>query len=151
QRLVQRLIESFASSSDGLLNDASASFEEQLELQQGKGNQLPGDAQAFLESRLGIDLSAVRVHTGEHADSLAKSVQATAFTTGSDMFFRDGAFHPGSDEGMKLLAHEATHVVQQSNEPVPGTPSQDGSVSVSDPSDHMEREAEHVADEVMIG
>ncbi|NEP28586.1 DUF4157 domain-containing protein, partial [Moorena sp. SIO3I6] len=40
-------------------------------------------------------------------------IQARAFTTGKDIFFRQGEYNPGSQEGKKLIAHELTHVVQQ--------------------------------------
>jgi len=44
---------------------------------------------------------------------LNKQVGARAFTTGSDIFFRQGEYNPDSSAGQKLLAHELTHVVQQ--------------------------------------
>jgi hypothetical protein len=55
----------------------------------------------------------VRVHTDAQSDSLNKSIQAKAFTTGSDIFFSKGAYDPGSQSGQELLGHELTHVVQQ--------------------------------------
>jgi len=66
-----------------------------------------------MESALGSDLSGVRVHTGGEADVLNRSLQAKAFTTGSDVFFSQGAYRPGSASGSHLLAHELAHVVQQ--------------------------------------
>jgi hypothetical protein len=44
---------------------------------------------------------------------MSRSIQAKAFTTGSDIFFRSGTYEPGSRSGQELLAHELTHVVQQ--------------------------------------
>lgn len=41
------------------------------------------------------------------------SLGAKAFTQGNDIHFGAGAFNPGAGEGKQLLAHEATHVVQQ--------------------------------------
>ncbi|WP_442941950.1 eCIS core domain-containing protein [Nostoc sp.] len=41
------------------------------------------------------------------------SIQARAFTTGQDVFFRSGEYNPGSRGGQELLTHELTHVVQQ--------------------------------------
>ncbi|WP_424103108.1 DUF4157 domain-containing protein [Moorena producens] len=61
----------------------------------------------------GVDFSGVKVHTDGHSDQLNQSMQAKAFTTGSDVFFRQGAYNPGSQEGQELIAHELTHVVQQ--------------------------------------
>ena len=50
------------------------------------------------------------------------SAQARAFTTGQDLFFRGGEYNPGSRGGQELIAHELTHVVQQT-----GTVQQKGS------------------------
>ncbi|MBP0042281.1 MAG: DUF4157 domain-containing protein, partial [Roseofilum sp. SBFL] len=36
-----------------------------------------------------------------------------AFTTGQDVFFKRGAYNPGSQGGQELIAHELTHVMQQ--------------------------------------
>ena len=63
--------------------------------------------------RLGADLSAVRVHTDAEADRASKAISALAFTQGSDIFFREGHYQPDSNSGRELLAHELTHVVQQ--------------------------------------
>ena len=49
-------------------------------------------------------------------DQLNQSIQARAFTTGQDIFFRQGQYDPGSKGGQELLAHELTHVVQQTGE-----------------------------------
>jgi hypothetical protein len=54
-----------------------------------------------------------RDRTSEDADDLARSLNADAFTTGSDIFFRRGTYRAGTTEGRSLLAHELTHVVQQ--------------------------------------
>ena len=116
-----------------------------IERRRGLGAPLPGGAQAELEAGLEADLSDVRVHTDSTADQLSQSVQAKAFTTGSDIFFRSGQYDPGSESGKKLLAHEATHVRQQRTGPVSGTPTSMG-VSVSDPADTFEREAEATAE-----
>ena len=42
---------------------------------------------------------------------------ARAFTTGNDIFFRQGEYKPGNDEGKEILAHELTHVMQQTSPP----------------------------------
>src|SRR5262249_16056441 len=59
------------------------------------------------------DFSGVRIHTGAESHSLNRAVNAIAFTTGQDIFFRDGAYNPHDSGGRELLAHELTHVVQQ--------------------------------------
>jgi hypothetical protein len=77
------------------------------------GSPLAAGVSGSLGSALGADLSSVRVHTDGRADRLNRSLHAEAFTTGSDVFFRHGAYQPGSGAGTELLAHELTHVVQQ--------------------------------------
>jgi hypothetical protein len=81
----------------------------------------------------------VKVHTDTTADSLARSVSARAFTTGTDVYFASGEYQPGTKDGDSLLAHELTHVTQQR-----GAPSS-GELKVSEPGDKMETEADTVA------
>src|SRR5439155_151310 len=88
--------------------------------------------QRQMEGAMGADLSGVRVHTDGEADHLARSVDSVAFTTGNDIFFRSGAYNPGTAEGQHLLAHEATHTIQQAQGPVAGTP-RDGEVPAVEP------------------
>jgi hypothetical protein len=114
----------------------------------GGGSPLDGGVRADMEARMGHDFSDVRVHTGDTADSSARSVSAHAYTVGSNIVFQRGAYDPGSSSGQTLLAHELTHVVQQRNGPVDGRPAA-GGISVSDPSDRFEVEAATNADKVM--
>ena len=67
---------------------------------------------------MGADFSGVKVHTDAQADQLNQSIQAKAFTTGQDIFFRQGAYQPGSRGGQELLAHELTHTIQQGGTPI---------------------------------
>lgn len=62
---------------------------------------------------MGQDFSNVRVHTDTRADVLARSMEARAFTTGSDIFFKQGEYNPTSAGGEHLMAHELAHVAQQ--------------------------------------
>jgi hypothetical protein len=101
-----------------------------------------------MESRFGQDFSNVRVHTDSAASESAKSVNAQAYTVGSDIVFQSGNYNPGSDSGKHMLAHELTHVVQQRSGPVDGSDA-GGGVKVSDPSDRFEREASANADAIM--
>lgn len=80
---------------------------------EGRGRRLPDDVRSSMEQRFGQDLSGVRVHTDVQADQLSHRLQARAFTTGQDIFFRQGTYEPRRDAGRRLLAHELTHVVQQ--------------------------------------
>ncbi|MBZ0299675.1 MAG: DUF4157 domain-containing protein, partial [Anaerolineae bacterium] len=88
-------------------------MESQIASSKGSGQPIPDDTRSFLEPRFGQDFDDVRIHTGAESNDLNNSLQARAFTTGSDIFFRDGDYNPNSDGGRELLAHELTHVVQQ--------------------------------------
>ena len=67
-----------------------------------------------MEQRFGYDFSQVRVHTGDIAGQSARDVNANAYTAGHNIVFGAGRFAPGTLEGHRLIAHELTHVVQQS-------------------------------------
>lgn len=82
-------------------------------IRRSNGNPLPDDTRSYFEPRFGADFSDVEVHTGPKADEAARSIDAEAFTVGSDVAFRSGAYRPDSRAGKELLAHELTHVVQQ--------------------------------------
>lgn len=126
---------------DGSGPSASSDLGEEIRASAGQGSPLDVHTLQRLETGLGTDLSAVRVHTDSQADRLSRSVNAVAFTSGADIYFRQGAYSPGSSAGDHLLAHEASHVVQQAAGPVAGTPTESG-VSVSDPGDAFERAAD---------
>jgi Domain of unknown function (DUF4157) len=79
----------------------------------GHGQPLTAGLQKTMGRAMGADFRGVRVHTDGQADQLNRSIQAQAFTTGQDVFFRQGAYQPGSRSGQGLIAHELTHVVQQ--------------------------------------
>ena len=114
----------------------------------GGGSPLDRDTRGFMESRLGADFSDVRVHTDAKASESARSVQAHAYTVGSDVVFQSGQYTPESESGKKMLAHELTHVVQQRSGPVAGTPAPSG-IKISHPSDTFEQAAESSADRAM--
>ncbi len=114
----------------------------------GPGEPLAHDVREDMEGRLGHDFQDVRVHSDGTADASARSVNANAYTVGSHVVFQRSAFDPASHEGRTTLAHELTHVVQQRNGPVDGTPAA-GGISVSDPSDRFEREAATTAERAM--
>jgi hypothetical protein len=114
----------------------------------GTGRPLDEPVRADMERRLGADFGDVRVHTGDQADASARSVNAHAYTVGSNVVFQRDRYDAGSGEGRTMLAHELTHVVQQRNGPVDGTPAA-GGVRVSDPSDRFEREAASTAERAM--
>ncbi|MFF8919103.1 DUF4157 domain-containing protein [Streptomyces sp. NPDC015032] len=104
-------------------------------LLRGSGEALDGALRAEIEERLGADFSDVQLHTGHAAQRSAAEIGARAYTSGSHVVIGAG----GADK--HTLAHELTHVIQQRQGPVAGTPTADG-LSVSDPGDRFEREAE---------
>ena len=114
----------------------------------GGGTALDRETRGFMESRLGADFSDVRVHTDAKASESARSVQAHAYTVGSDVVFQSGQYAPESDSGKRMLAHELTHVVQQRSGPVAGIPAP-GGIKISHPSDTFEQAAESSADRAM--
>jgi hypothetical protein len=77
------------------------------------GRPLPESTRSFFESRLSRDFSDVRVHTGSRADEAARSIDAEAFTHGTNVVFRNGRYDPETTRGRRLIAHELIHVVQQ--------------------------------------
>ena len=93
--------------------DVGQDFEKQLSTARGGGKSLDSSLQAKMGDAMGADFSGVRIHEDSASDSLNSSIQARAFTTGSDIFFKQGEYNPSSTEGQKLLAHELTHTVQQ--------------------------------------
>lgn len=123
---------------------------QRIQAETSGGSALDDHVQTRLESGVGADLSRVHVHTDNKADQLTRSVDALAFTTGADIFFRSGAYNPGTPQGLHLLAHEATHTVQQAAGPVQGTITPDG-IALSNPSDSFEREANQTANRFLFG
>lgn len=77
------------------------------------GQPLDSETRGFMESRFGSDFSQVRVYTGGAAEQSSRALNARAYTVGNNIVFGMSQFAPGTSEGRKLLAHELTHVVQQ--------------------------------------
>jgi hypothetical protein len=115
----------------------------------GAGQPLDAPVRQRMEASFGTDFSDVRVHTGASAAASARAVEAHAYTVGNEIVLGEG-HTPGSGSHERTLAHELTHVVQQRQGPVDGTPTA-GGISVSDPSDRFERAAESTADAVLSG
>ena len=80
------------------------------------GRPLAAPDRAFFEPRLGVDLSAVRIHDDSRAADSARSIGARAYTVGSHVAFA-GPAHTSTESGCRLLAHELAHVVQQGAAP----------------------------------
>lgn len=104
------------------------------------GQPLDTATRAFMEPRFHHDFSGVRVHSDARAAESARAVNAHAFTVGSHIVFNAGQFVPGTKAGKNLLAHELTHVLQQSHgltrSALPG---------IGPANDEFERQADAVA------
>jgi hypothetical protein len=78
------------------------------------GQPLDASARTYFEPRFAYDFSQVRIHSDGLAHDAATAVNAKAYTVGSHVVFAAGQYAPHAREGRQLLAHELTHVVQQS-------------------------------------
>lgn len=119
-----------------------ADVEQGIASTRGGGAPLEHGTRERLAAALGDSLADVRVHADGNADALARSLDARAFATGSDLYFARGEYRPGSGEGDHLLAHELAHVVQQRGAPASGP------MVVSQPGDALETEADAAADAI---
>jgi hypothetical protein len=79
------------------------------------GRELEPATRREMESRIGFDFGRVRLHTDARAGESAQGLSARAYTVGSDVVFAPGRYAPQTTEGRHLLAHELTHVVQQTS------------------------------------
>lgn len=134
-RAVQRLIAQRSGQGSFELDDATAN---RINNQRGGGQALDSSIQTQMGSATGHDFKDVRVHTTPDSDDLNREVGARAFTTGNDIFFREGQYNPHSSSGQELIAHELTHVVQQNSGRVTGG----GRMTVNPPDDDFEQEAD---------
>jgi hypothetical protein len=139
-RAVQRLLAQRRSGAEGFALDEETAG--RINQARGGGQALDSAVQKQMSASLGHDFSGVRVHTGLESDELNQQLQARAFTTGPDIFFKRGTYDPGSDSGRKLIAHELSHVVQQSTGRVSGGES---GMTVRPAGDAFEQEADALA------
>jgi hypothetical protein len=102
------------------------------------GHALDPSVQEEMGEAMGYDFGEVRAHVSPEADDLSRRLGAKAFTTGHDVFFRQGAYDPGSTAGRELIAHELTHVVQQGTGQVHGG----SKMAVNAPGDAHEQQAD---------
>lgn len=138
---VQRVLAQRAATGPAEVDDETAAA---INSSRGSGQALENNIAQRAGQTMGHDFSDVTVHTDSSADQLSRQLGAKAFTTGSDIYFREGAYDPASSEGQHLIAHELTHVVQQGS----AAPVQ-AKMTVNDPNDKFEAEADNVANMVM--
>ncbi len=143
-RAVQRLLAQHRDEGPWELDDETTG---RIESARGGGHPLEDVVKEKMGAAIGADFGGVNVHTSREADALNRQLSATAFTTGQDIFFREGAYQPHSGSGQELLAHELTHVVQQSS----GAVDSGGRMTVNAPGDAFEQEADAVAKAVTSG
>lgn len=94
--------------------DVDPDVQRSIDAKRGGGRPLGDRETAAFSDSYGVDLSGVRVHTDSDADRLSRSLQADAFTTGNDVFFRRGTYEPGTSKGDRLIGHELAHVASES-------------------------------------
>ena len=111
---------------------------------QSPGEPLDAATRAFFEPRFGHDFSKVRLHADAKAAESAQAVSALAYTVGDDIVFANRPSVPGTGEDARTLAHELTHVVQQSGESRSRAGLRVGSIDSPE-----EREATHAASAVL--
>jgi hypothetical protein len=99
--------------SDTIQRQEKPDLEASINQARGGGQAMGDNIRKPMEQAFGADFGGVKVHTDSRSDQLNQSIQARAFTTGQNVFFRQGEYNPGSRGGQELLAHELTHVVQQ--------------------------------------
>lgn len=89
------------------------SLETRLNASKGAGKNLSKSTKLAMEPAFGADFSAVKIHTDATSIQMNQELGAKAFTHGSHVYFNNNQYQPESSDGKKLLAHELTHVIQQ--------------------------------------
>ena len=112
-----------AKSREDATSEVSNDLESQINAIKGGGRPLAESERAYFEPRFGADFGQVRLHSDAQAAESARGVNAKAYTLGQDVVFGAGQYAPGTSEGQRLMAHELTHVVQQSSAKTEGNSS----------------------------
>lgn len=97
-------------------------------------------ARTLMESQFGYDFSSVRVHSDPAAARSAQLLNASAYTVGNHVVFGLGQYAPASSPGRELIAHELTHVIQQSRSS--GNAADGQGVTIVSPDDASESQAD---------
>lgn len=100
--------------SDTTSPTSPSDIESKLSSSKGSGTPLPAGTRSQMESSFGSDFSNVRIHNDSSSIQMSNDLNAQAFTHGSDIYFNSGKYNTSHTGGKHLLAHELTHVVQQS-------------------------------------
>ena len=113
QRLQRQAIQRREAASSAEGGELDADLQSEIESARGGGHPLDRATGTLVGGALGADFSGVKVHTDARAERLNRSLNASAFTLGRDIFVGKNNYNPASRAGKQLLAHELTHVVQQ--------------------------------------
>ncbi|HEY4265569.1 MAG TPA: DUF4157 domain-containing protein [Micropepsaceae bacterium] len=114
----------------------------------GGGVHLPVQLRQALGPLYGSDFSGVRIHHDAASHAAAREVNARAFTLGQHVHFAAGEYRPGHQDGLRLLAHELGHTVQQRHA---GDVDSGTEVEIGRADSALEREADAAADAVLDG
>jgi len=79
------------------------------------GQKMDEPTKTFMESKFGYDFGDVEIHNDSQANESSSQLNALAYTHGGHIVFGKGQYQPHTHTGKQLLAHELTHVIQQSN------------------------------------
>ena len=110
QQTVQRDLSDVNGPEGGMLpGDVSA----KIQSMRGSGQKLSDKNLQQYSQKFGRDMSDVHVHTDAASDTISRSLNARAFTIGSDVFLTKGINPDGGGRDAQTMTHELTHVVQQ--------------------------------------
>lgn len=93
--------------------ETSATLTNEINSAKSGGQPLDSTLQTKLENATGHDFSSVKVHTDSTSDTLNRSLNSRAFTTGNNIFFKKNEYNPNTESGQQLIFHETAHVMQQ--------------------------------------
>ncbi len=110
---VQMMPEIQSAKGEGM--EASENVTQNIMQSKGQGRTMEKSMQDELGQKMGGNFSKVSIHTDNNAIQMANEVGAKAFTHGNDIYFNEGQYNPNTAGGKHLLAHELTHVMQQTN------------------------------------
>lgn len=107
---VQRDLKDVNGPKGGMLpNDISS----KIQSLRGTGQRLSDRQLQNYSQKFGRDMSDVHIHTDAQSDTISRSLNARAFTIGSDVFLTKGINPDGGGRDEQTMTHELTHVVQQ--------------------------------------
>lgn len=115
-----------------------------------KGSALPRGVRQQVEPLFKTDFGKVRVHDDSQSHQSAAALGARAYTRGQDIHFASGEYRPQESSGLRLLAHELSHTIQQ-RESAPTHQPALQTFRVAAASSGLEQEADRAADRVVAG